>query len=263
MGYMEEREKTVYLAKLAQEAERYEASDHLLHFSVNIGQFTDMVEFMKNVARMDMELTSEERNLLSVGYKNLIGARRTSWWILTSLIEDEKRDEHNAEHIMYCLKRVERELTKICDDILSLIAIHILPSSISGESIVFFHKMKGDYYRYLAEFKTGEQKKEAADKSLKAYQAATSTATTKLPPTHPIRLSLALNFSVYHYEIMNAPDRACHLARQALDEAITQLSSLREESYKESTLIMELLKDNLTIWSSGLPENGGEITSIL
>ncbi|KAH7683491.1 14-3-3 protein [Dioscorea alata] len=244
MGFMEEREKTVYLAKLAQQAERYE----------------DMVEFMKNVARMDIELTSEERNLLSVGCKNLIGARRASWWYLTSLPhkEDEKRDEHNAEHIMYYLKRVEHELTKICDDILSLIAIHILPSSISGESIVFFHKMKGDYYRYLAEFKTGEQKKEAADKSLEAYQAATSTAISELPPTHPIRLGLALNFSVFHYEILNAPDKACHLARRALDEAITQLSSLSEESYKDSTLIMELLKDNLMLWSSELPENGEE-----
>lgn len=117
--------------------------DHLLQFSINIGQFTDMVEFMKNVARMDIELTSEERNLLSVGCKNLIGARRTSWWYLTSLMhkEDEKRNEHNAEHIMHYLKRVEHELTKICDDILSFTAIHILPSSISGESIVFFHKM--------------------------------------------------------------------------------------------------------------------------
>ncbi|XP_039125645.1 14-3-3 protein 7-like [Dioscorea cayenensis subsp. rotundata] len=244
MGFLEEREKTVYLAKLAQQAERYD----------------DMVEFMKNVARMDIELTSEERNLLSIGCKNLIGARRTSWWYLTSLMhkEDEKRNEHNAEHIMHYLKRVEHELTKICDDILSFTAIHILPSSISGESIVFFHKMKGDYYRYLAEFKTGEQKKEAADKSLEAYQAATSTAITELPPTHPIRLGLALNFSVFHYEIQNAPDRACHLARRALDEAITQLSSLSEESYKDSTLIMELLKDNLMLWSSELPENGEE-----
>ncbi|GLJ29138.1 hypothetical protein SUGI_0574580 [Cryptomeria japonica] len=80
--------------------------------------------------------------------------------------------------------------------------------------------MKGDYYRYLAEFKSGNERKEVADQSLKAYQATSNTATTDLPPTHPIRLGLALNFSVFYYEILNSLERACHLAKQAFDEAI-------------------------------------------
>ncbi|KAM0953157.1 putative 14-3-3 protein [Dioscorea sansibarensis] len=244
MGGVEDRDKHVYMAKLAEQAERYD----------------EMVEYMKKVARMDIELTSEERNLLSVGYKNIIGARRASWRILSSVEQKEeaKGNESNVRRIMDYMKRVEDELTKICNDILSIIAIHLLPSSTAGESIVFFYKMKGDYYRYLSEFKTGEQRKEAADQSLKAYQAATSTAMTELPPTHPIRLGLALNFSVFYYEILNSPERACHLAKQAFDEAITELDSLNEESYKDSTLIMQLLKDNLTLWTSDLPEEGGE-----
>jgi len=118
--------------------------------------------------------------------------------------------------------------------------------------------MKGDYYRYLAEFKTGNERKEAADQSLKAYQAASNTATTDLAPTHPIRLGLALNFSVFYYEILNSPERACHLAKQAFDEAIAELDTLSEESYKDSTLIMQLLRDNLTLWTSDLQEEGGE-----
>lgn len=117
---------------------------------------------------------------------------------------------------------------------------------------------KGDYYRYLAEFKTGNERKEAADQSLKAYQAASNTATTDLAPTHPIRLGLALNFSVFYYEILNSPERACHLAKQAFDEAIAELDTLSEESYKDSTLIMQLLRDNLTLWTSDLQEEGGE-----
>ncbi|XP_039144808.1 14-3-3 protein 7-like isoform X2 [Dioscorea cayenensis subsp. rotundata] len=244
MEAMEDRDKHVYMAKLAEQAERYD----------------EMVEYMKKVARMDIELTSEERNLLSVGYKNVIGARRASWRILSSVEQKEeaKGNEANVRRIMDYMKRIEDELTKICNDILSIIAIHLLPSSTAGESIVFFYKMKGDYYRYLSEFKTGEQRKEAADQSLKAYQAATSTAMTELPSTHPIRLGLALNFSVFYYEILNSPERACHLAKQAFDEAITELDSLNEESYKDSTLIMQLLKDNLTLWTSDLPEEGGE-----
>ncbi|KAJ6352885.1 hypothetical protein OIU76_001993 [Salix suchowensis] len=118
--------------------------------------------------------------------------------------------------------------------------------------------MKGDYYRYLAEFKGADERKEAADQSLKAYEAATSTAISDLPPTHPIRLGLALNFSVFYYEILNSPERACGLAKQAFDDAIAELDSLNEDSYKDSTLIMQLLRDNLTLWTSDLPEEGGE-----
>lgn len=89
-------------------------------------------------------------------------------------------------------------------------------------------------------------------------QNATDVAQTELTPTHPIRLGLALNFSVFYYEILNSPDRACHLAKQAFDDAIAELDSLSEESYRDSTLIMQLLRDNLTLWTSS---EGGEANS--
>ena len=87
-------------------------------------------------------------------------------------------------------------------------------------------------------------------KPLTLKQTATDVAQTELTPTHPIRLGLALNFSVFYYEILNSPDRACHLAKQAFDDAIAELDSLSEESYRDSTLIMQLLRDNLTLWTS-------------
>jgi 14-3-3 protein epsilon len=133
------------------------------------------------------------------------------------------------------------------------------------ETTTYCFRRKGDYHRYLAEFATGDKRKESADKSLDAYKAATDVAQTDLAPTHPIRLGLALNFSVFYYEILNSPDQACHLAKQAFDDAIAgildsttqnqiahitntsgaELDTLSEESYKDSTLIMQLLRDNL------------------
>jgi len=114
------------------------------------------------------------------------------------------------------------------------------------------------FHRYLAEFQNGDVRKESAAKALEAYSSASSIATSDLPPTHPIRLGLALNFSVFYYEILNSPDRACHLAKQAFDDAIAELDTLSEESYKDSTLIMQLLRDNLTLWTSDQPEQGDE-----
>lgn len=117
---------------------------------------------------------------------------------------------------------------------------------------MFYYKMKGDYHRYIAEFATSQDRKEAAESSLIAYKAASDVAINELVPTHPIRLGLALNFSVFYYEILNSPDRACRLAKAAFDDAIAELDTLNEESYKDSTLIMQLLRDNLTLWTSDM-----------
>merc|ERR1711920_167922 len=123
---------------------------------------------------------------------------------------------------------------------------------------IFYYKMKGDYHRYLAEFATSNDRKEAAENSLVAYKAASDIAMTELPTTHPIRLGLALNFSVFYYEILSSPDRACRLAKAAFDDAIADLDTLSEESYKDSTLIMQLLRDNLTLWTSDMQGEGEE-----
>jgi 14-3-3 protein epsilon len=234
----ETREVNVYLAKLAEQAERYD----------------EMVQSMKNVASLDVELTVEERNLLSVAYKNVIGARRASWRILSSIEqkEESKGNERHVTRIKEYRGRVEAELAGICNDILSVLDTHLIPTSTTSESKVFYYKMKGDYHRYLAEFATGNPRKESAENSLTAYKTAFDIASSDLSPTHPIRLGLALNFSVFLYEILSAPDRACVLAKQAFDEAIADLDTISEDSYKDSTLIMQLLRDNLTLWTSDL-----------
>ena len=234
-----DRDSLVYKAKLAEQAER----------------FDEMVADMKEVARQPQELTVEERNLLSVAYKNVIGSRRASWRVVTSI--EQKGDADRMTVIKDYKVKIENELCDICNDILSIIEDSLIPNSTSEEAKVFYYKMKGDYHRYLSEFQQGEVREQSGKSALDAYQSATEVASSDLPPTHPIRLGLALNFSVFYYEILNSPDRACHIAKQAFDDAIAELDTLSEESYKDSTLIMQLLRDNLTLWTSDqemLPE---------
>jgi len=239
---MTEREENVYMAKLAEQAERYD----------------EMVQAMKNVAQLNVELTVEERNLLSVAYKNVVGARRASWRIISSIEQKEKSKENeaNVARIKSYGKKVEKELADICHDVLNVLDNHLIKSSTSDESKVFYYKMKGDYYRYMAEFSSEEDRKQAAENSLGAYQQASKIASAALPPTHPIRLGLALNFSVFYYEILNEPDKACELAKKAFDDAIAELDDLTEDSYKDSTVIMQLLRDNLTLWTSDMQDDG-------
>jgi 14-3-3 protein epsilon len=242
------RENYVYLAKLAEQAERYE----------------EMTDHMKSVAaEPNVQLTIEERNLLSVAYKNVIGAKRASWRIVSSVESKEKGKPHEALVGTYRAK-IEKELADICLDIVSVLDKSLIPGAEAatppeGEPLVFYYKMKGDYFRYLAEFTTGDTREKYAASALEAYTKASTTSGEQLPPTHPIRLGLALNFSVFYYEIVGSKEignetgteKAKHLAKQAFDDAIAELDTLSEESYKDSTLIMQLLRDNLTLWTAG------------
>mmetsp|Transcript_91174 Transcript_91174/g.209025 ORF Transcript_91174/g.209025 Transcript_91174/m.209025 type:complete len:239 (+) Transcript_91174:53-769(+) len=230
------REKNVYLAKLSEQAERYD----------------EMANYMKVVAEAGSELGVEERNLLSVAYKNAVGSRRASWRIVSS-VEQKEQSKGNADNAATASEyrtKVEGELNEICGTILKLLEGGLIPAAGGGESKVFYCKMAGDYYRYIAEFSQGGDKDKAAESAKKCYDDAMSVATADLPVTHPIRLGLALNFSVFHYEVLNNPEEACKMARQAFEDAIAELDNVSEESYKDSTLIMQLLRDNLTLWTS-------------
>merc|ERR1712117_338778 len=109
--------------------------------------------------------------------------------------------------------------------------------------------MKADYWRYIAEFKEGSKKDEAAEEARKAYEEANKVAEKDLAVTHPIRLGLALNYSVFQYEVLSKPEDACKMARTAFEDAIAELDNVAEDSNKDSTLIMQLLRDNLTLWT--------------
>lgn len=208
------------------------------------------------------ELTLEERNILSVAFKNVVGTRRAAWRVI-SLIErkeNKKSSTANAEKAKTYKLIIEKELTDKCKKILQLIEKDLLPKTQSEEGKVFLHKMEGDYYRYIAEYQSNDEKSKAAQKAQQSYETATNQAKNCLQTTHPMRLGLALNFSVFFYEIKQNPTTACKMARDAFDEAIADLDDIDDEYYKDATLIMQLLRDNLTLWTEEVeaenqPEN--------
>jgi len=244
----DKRKDLVFLARTAEAAERYD----------------DMCKCMRRLVKIcndqKQDLSVDERNLLSVAYKNVIGARRASWRTLNA----ESQDEKNTPLINKYKKQVESELKSICTDVLHLLEKKLIDEKVinevkknhanndqnqsaTGEAQVFYLKMAGDYYRYLAEAVPGdENEKSSADYYKRAFELSEKV----LEPTHPIRLGLALNYSVCFYEILKDKKKACQLAKDAFDEAISKLDKLEEADYKDSTLIMQLLRDNLTLWTS-------------
>ncbi|XP_053565675.1 14-3-3 protein theta [Bombina bombina] len=229
-----EKTELIQKAKLAEQAERYD----------------DMAASMKAVTEFGEELSNEERNLLSVAYKNVVGARRSAWRVISSIEQKTECSDKKLQMVKEYREKVESELKTICGTVLTLLDKFLIASSTVPESQVFYLKMKGDYYRYLAEVATEEDRTRTIGDSQTSYQEAFDISKKTMQPTHPIRLGLALNFSVFYYEILNCPEKACLLAKTAFDEAIAELDTLNEESYKDSTLIMQLLRDNLTLWTS-------------
>ncbi|TSO67476.1 14-3-3 protein beta/alpha [Bagarius yarrelli] len=213
-----ERADLVLKAKLAEQAERYD----------------DMVACMKEVTKAGQELSNEERNLLSVAYKNVVGTRRLAWRVISNI---ESNPEESG-------KKLE----------VDLLSTYLIKNTTNQENKVFYLKMKGDYFRYLAEVAPKDDKCAISD-SQQAYQDAFELSKKEMPATHPIHLGLALNFSVFYYEILCSPQKACDLAKEVLEKATAEVSSLNDESFKDSTIIIQLLRDNLSLWTS---DNGEE-----
>ncbi|KAF7256488.1 hypothetical protein EG68_06099 [Paragonimus skrjabini miyazakii] len=219
---------------------------HVARIAEHAERFTDMAAAMKLVTEQKKPLGNEERNLFSVAYKNVVGARRSAWRVISSIKSKDADDEKSP--INELRRKIESELESVCNE--DILQNHLISSETTDDGLVFYHKMKGDYLRYLAEVQTGDKRKESVEKSHQAYKEATDKANAVLSETHPIRLGLALNFSVFYYEIQNDPEKACELARKAFEDAISRLDQIQNESYKDSTLIMQLLRDNLTLWQS-------------
>ncbi|CAF0791084.1 unnamed protein product [Adineta ricciae] len=231
---MANKDEKVELAKLAEQAERY----------------VDMVNVMKEVVQSKNELTLEERNLLSIAYKNVIGSYREPYRIISTIEMRVQDNEHEKEMVKRYRKKIENELKDVCYEILDLLDKYLFPNVTSNDEKVFYLKMKGDYYRYLAEIGVENEGKKWAEESKNAYKDGYDLAQNEMIVTHPIRLGLALNFSVFYYEIANEFDVACRLAKEAFDNALSELDCINDKNvYRDSLIIMQLLRDNLKIWS--------------
>lgn len=242
---MSSRDERLLQAKIAEQIERYE----------------DMSAEMRAIVESDDKpLSDEERNLLSVAYKNVVGTRRSAWRVIAS--QEQKVRGKNEEELKQRMtkmyrEKIEDELNKICDEVIELLNGKLIPKADTKESEVFYQKMKGDYFRYKVEVASSDKRGDLATKSNDAYEEAFKIAKESMGPTNPIRLGLALNYSVFYYEIMNEPAKACELAKGAFDEAIPVIeSSSSDDSLKDSMLIMQLLRDNLTLWSSEMDDEG-------
>jgi len=232
--FSDERKDLLFLARTAQSAERFE----------------DMVVICKALVRAagNTPLTADERDVVAVSFKNVVCAMRAAWRTLEETHEDKRKESILAEY----RAQVERGIQDVCRSHLEVLEGAqkqgglIKSNQNKPDSHVFFIKMAGDHYRYLAEV---TKNRKHTDDAMAWYKVAMDTAAQNLAPTHPVRLGTALNYSVCLMELLRDKQEACRQAKMAFDQAISKLDSLEEADYKDSTLIMQLLRDNLSLWT--------------
>ena len=229
-------EEYIFLARVAEQAER----------------FDDMVDQLEHVlAEKGADVTSDERNLLSVAFKNLISSKRAACRTIAAIEQNPKYSKFSDALAGY-KATIESKLQEDCQKIIDMINEHVLKKSCSGEPQAFFVKMVGDYYRYIAENAKGDNLEQVKNLALQSYKQADAI---ELPACNPIKLGLALNFSVFYYEAMKNHTAACELADKALQDALDKIDELEEDDFRDAKSIIELLKENLTLWREEEADN--------
>ena len=216
-----------------------------------------MVEFLGDVLQeKGGAVNPDERNLLSVAFKNLISSKRAACRTISAIEQNPKYSKFNDALLAY-KNKIESQLIADCNLVIDMINTKVLDGNCEPEAKAFFIKMVGDYYRYIAENAKDAMLEDVKGKAKAAYEEAN---TVDLPACNPIKLGLALNFSVFNYEVLKDHAKACQLADDALQQALDKIDELEEDDFRDAKSIIELLKENLTLWKE--EEEGADDNAI-
>ena len=244
------RAKTLFHAQLSEEIQDYESLKlHVLQ-----------------LIQTSVQLSDSERKLFLLAFKNCVGARRKAW---RNLVQQERTMESSnalLPHLRLYRSEVELEIEQVCQEMLAAInkLLNVPKGVLNTNEMVFYYKLQGDYWRYLCEFRQGDQLEISSNEALKAYNDARDVVRGPLGlvPADPQRLGLALNMSVFHYEILGNREEGLSLCRDVYESANYYLNQ-EEDNQLDSFLIknakdvLQLLQDNLDLWEKEQAAGGG------
>lgn len=227
----------IFLMKLFQKTERY----------------PEMVKAINKYVEQNPTLNEEEKKLLCDGYKNIISDKRNSLRLLSNLSKKEEEEGKQINHkkqINIIREKIESELLSIFEEVHSILDKYLIPNAQNTETKVFYMKIKADYYRYHCEFAENDAFEEAKAKAEKIYKEAYDLALKEISIYNSVRLGLALNYSVFEYEIMDNKNDAYNIAQKAYDEVMKVVDDLEKDRTSENLLLIQLLKENLNLWNN-------------
>ena len=228
---MNELEELSSLAQVALIAERYEDASKFIE---------ELIKKKKD------DLTKDEKNIFYKSFKYVVNSKRSAWLSVNYLEEKEKNDER-MEIIKNYKNILEKDILDICKNVITLINNFLLTKAVIDESKMFYLKMKGDYYRYLCEFKALNENKNYLEESEKNYKNAIELS-QNISWIGTIKLGLYLNYSVFIYEIKKDTKKAIQIAKEAVKSAKKYSDKIKEEEDKDAEITIQVLKENINYW---------------
>ena len=233
------REEYIFLSKLYTKAELYK----------------EVINFIKEFIKLNPKLDKEECDILSTGFKNMITDKRNSWLTLNSMERKEKKKKINtAKEIKEIKNHIENEIRETCKDLQDLIDKYLIPKNDEDETKVFLYKLKADYYRYICEFAEGKEYEDSLIKAEEFYKKAYDISDKKLPIISCNRVSVALNYAIFLYEIKKDKKNGFDIAQKTFKDSMKFSEDLERPKFRDTLLIIHLLKENIIFWNSEMSE---------
>ena len=229
------REELIFLSKLYTKAELYK----------------EVINFIKEFIKLNPKIEKEECDIISTGFKNMISDKRASWFTLNSMEHKEKKKKRNTvKEIKEIKNHIENEIRETCKDLQDLIDKELLPKNEEDEILVFLYKLKADYFRYICEFAEGNEYQDNLIKAEEYYKKAYEIADKKLPIINCNRVSVALNYAIFLYETKKDKKSGFDIAQNTFKESMKFIDDLEKPKYRDTLLIIQLLKENIIFWNS-------------
>ena len=234
------RDEYIFLSKLYEKAERY----------------PEMLKAISKMIELDPKLDKDECDILSTGYKNMITDKRNSWHILHSMERREKKNKKSKiiKNIEEIKSHIEKEIRDVCTELQIIIDKYLIPNVDEHENEVYLYKLKADYYRYICEFAKEKEYEENLKNSEDFYKKAYNISIKNLPVNNCTRVGLALNYAIFLYEVKGDKKTAFDVAKKTFDESMKFVDDLEKSKWRDTLLIIQLLKENLIFWSSEMNE---------
>jgi 14-3-3 protein epsilon len=204
------------------------------------------ISAIKRAIVLNPVLTTDERQVLSLTFKNAITSRRRAIKNVTDLIQ---ATDHPIQRLVDFQSQLRGELREICTDLIQLIDTALLPVSDLPEPRLFYEKMKADYYRYICECdKDSPDFATYAGLATAAYETALEVARSDFASTSPSYLGLALNYSVFLYDIAQHQNDAIAFAEKVYSDSVDLVDTVDDAAYSDAEVILRLLRDNYLTW---------------
>lgn len=215
----------------------------------------DLLKFMVELVKIsDGALTFAERSLLSLAFKNAITPLREAWSRLNQIELNANSVNDLVPFVTHYRLSIGQKIFSLVSEFSSLIEEYLLDVEVqrqdakSTESLCFYLKLKADYLMVLAQINGEDDADDNANKSLQTYLQTFRLAQLHLPPTHPLRLSIALNQATLYFDVLHKPESACRLAETTFDEANAELELDSTRGSADTASVMNLIQENLRSW---------------